>query len=143
MQVYIDEFEKGVVNLTDCFIDKYFTGETDTFWVANEIGGVLSVTDYFFSLDDIVQAIKLGPTRDQLLDWYYYHIDCAFTKEALPDDEEVLEFNLKNWIQLGDKRPKEPVKRKIITPTVEDTIDTLHAYKQFQKDIDNYVSQNK
>jgi len=44
-------WQKATNNLAQEFCDKYFDGTEDWDWTAGDIGSVLNVGDYFFSLD--------------------------------------------------------------------------------------------
>lgn len=50
--------------------DMYFD-----FWVGDEIGGVASVGDYFFNLDDIRYDIDSKIKKGEILDWQDYVIE--------------------------------------------------------------------
>lgn len=41
-------WENATAGIVTIFIEKYFDGEADYFWVGDEVGGVLAVADYFF-----------------------------------------------------------------------------------------------
>ena len=91
-------YEKATQELVDFFVKKYFKNDaSDVYWVADEIGGVLCVNDYFFSIDRIVEAIKLNCSSKKLFDYY--------------DKETLFNFNKKNdflisfraYVKYGDK----------------------------------------
>jgi len=69
--------------LAEYFVKRYFGKPDDVehWWVADDIGGVLSVADYFFSLSDIVAFIKYKYTRKQLFEYYEYRTDLGMKKK--------------------------------------------------------------
>jgi len=76
--------------------DKIQKDEIDYYWVADQVGGTLSVNDYFFNMDDIVQAMRLKPSREQFFAYQSYCIDQAMEKDGI-------RYNLKSWIALKSK----------------------------------------
>lgn len=88
----LENWEKATEELTTLFLEKYFDGETDYYWVGADIGGVLFVGDYFFNFDRIVEAIKYQATKKQLFGFYDLEI------ETLSNEKEM-KMNFKNYIK--------------------------------------------
>jgi len=80
--------------LTNYFIGKYFGKPQDVehWWVADEIGGVLYINDYFFNLSDIVDYIKYRYTKNKMFANYDYQMKLRLKNE--------IPINIKNWIKL-------------------------------------------
>lgn len=90
----IDNWEKATQELTDHFVNKYFE-DPDYWWVADEIGAVLFVNDYWFQLERIVEAIINDATFEQLTDYYRYELEHAESDNCgIPTP-----INFKNWIK--------------------------------------------
>lgn len=89
-------YQKACNQLAAHFIGDYFDDCTLTYndfdWVGDDIGGVLHVNDFYFSMSDIYEAMKLKPEKDKFFDYYYYCLDCSIKGES-PN------YNLKSFIQ--------------------------------------------
>ena len=73
----------------------YVDGEQyhdDSFWVGEEIGGVLSWGDYFVDMGNIVDYFRYNYTPDKFFEWYDYALDCH-EKEGSP-------INMRNYLKL-------------------------------------------
>ena len=68
---FIKKFYKDDDDPQEITFDYY-----DAYWVGGDIGEVLAINDFFWNMSDIVQALKLNPTREQLMDWYYDEYMC-------------------------------------------------------------------
>ena len=92
-------WEKATEKLLQEFIRVYYLDEDITmddieyWWVAEEIGGVVFINDEHWSLQNITDAFRYNPTREQLWRWHWDSIDAAMGKQAFP--------NLKNWLKLN------------------------------------------
>ena len=68
----LDNYEKACNELATAFIEKYFCDDDiklkdiDFDWVGNKVGGVAFINDYYFSMDDIVNAIRFKAPKDRL-----------------------------------------------------------------------------
>lgn len=81
------------------FIKKYYPEERydiDTFWVGDEIGNVFFVSDMFFNLDRMLQAMELNATLDQLHDYHDAELE-HYEKET----DKPMPVNFKNYVKYG------------------------------------------
>ena len=62
--------------LADHFIERYFGKNIERYWIADEIGGVLSVADYFFGVSDIVEFLRYHYSKDKMFEYYDYNLSC-------------------------------------------------------------------
>lgn len=72
------------------FVDKYFGEDVDDseiFWISDDIGGVLSVGDFYFTGHEIKLILENEFTEDDLFEWYDQWID--------PNNKHKI--NIKNW----------------------------------------------
>lgn len=70
-QHILDNFEKAVGEITGRFLAKYFKGvDTDHYWIGDNPTHVLSVNDYFFTLERIYEAIKINAKVKDFFDYY-------------------------------------------------------------------------
>lgn len=94
----IHNYQKVCESVAREFFSKYFRTEQYSVddWIGEEIGGVLNVGDYFFSLSDMVQYLQYEYTRDQLFARY----DMAL--EQAQQANGIAVPNIKNWLKLKD-----------------------------------------
>jgi len=93
----VKEYELAVEKLAKAFIKKYFSKEdgywnAECFWVGDEIGGMLSVSDYFFDVNSMVDYMKYNYTEDQMFEYYDYALE-ETTAGRSP-------INIKIWLKL-------------------------------------------
>ena len=91
----LNNYYDSVQSITDYFVKKYFGKDvSDVYWIADDIGGVLAVNDYFFSLTDMVDFLKYGYKTQEMFDYYDYSLKfCQRVK---------IPINIKNWRELKD-----------------------------------------
>lgn len=71
----LNQWEKATDDLTDYFADNYFgSGMSDVYWVADEIGGVLVINDYFFGLLDMVDYLRYNYSKNDMFAYYDYSL---------------------------------------------------------------------
>ena len=58
----------------------------------SEVGGVLLINDYFFSVGDMVDFLKYNYTPDEMITYYDYRLDRQMSHETC--------INIKNWKKL-------------------------------------------
>jgi hypothetical protein len=94
---FLKEWEAATENLKEAFIVRYFMNAScdDYYWVADQIGGVLSVNDYFFNLDSIVDYIRYKYTPEEMFEHYDYALKCHENGET--------SINIKNYKLLRKK----------------------------------------
>jgi len=74
-------YEKAANNLARAFVEKYYGDAADfddpdtCWWVADHAGGVIAVNDYFWSMGDIHEAMRLDAPVDKLFKWYEHRMD--------------------------------------------------------------------
>ena len=97
MKQILTNWENQTQLLADNFMSKYFCkgkkADVDFFWVADEIGGVLSVSDYFFDLSDVIDALRYNIPINKLFSFYDYQLKCY-------EEKKEKEYNMKNWAKL-------------------------------------------
>jgi len=99
MNKYLNQWEQKTSILGEYFVEKYFGKREDVeyYWIADDIGGVLSVADYFFNLSDIVDFIKYRYTRKLMFEYYDYALEYHMQKKHKKDDYLI---NIKNYKKL-------------------------------------------
>jgi hypothetical protein len=87
---HLKKLEQSIEEFTDYFLKRYFKGyEDDWYWVADTLGGVLSVGDFFFNLDSMMDYVRYGYTFDELYTHYYKKV------EAGMEDKTIA--NIRDW----------------------------------------------
>ena len=91
---WFKQWEIATQNITNIFTEKYFKGViSDIYWVADEVGGVLTVNDYFFNLSDIIDFIRYDYKVEDMFEYYDYRC-----KKYLQGKETL---NIKSWKELN------------------------------------------
>ena len=68
-------------------------------WVANEVGGIVCVNDYFVDMQTIIDDVDLATTEDEFLKWYDYCLEAAEFGLTTP--------NYKSWVKGCPRTSKE------------------------------------
>lgn len=84
-------YEKACDDYIKAFCNAYNL-RNDTFWVADEVGGILSIGDYYFNFSDIKTAVDKQASDEELFAWYDYHILTGY-------DSGLKEINLTSWLK--------------------------------------------
>jgi len=82
-------------DIARAFTKRYFKTERfdkDTFWVADEIGGVFVVGDYFFNVDFMVTALTLKASFKKINTYYWAMVE---------NPDAPLHTNFENYIKFG------------------------------------------
>jgi hypothetical protein len=94
----IQIWEEATESLRLLFVDKYFGKDPEHYWIADDIGGVLFVNDYFFNLSDIVDFLKYNYSVKKMFEYYDYSLKCS--------QENKVPINIKNYIKLKNGKRK-------------------------------------
>ncbi|MES2060237.1 MAG: hypothetical protein V4438_04370 [Patescibacteria group bacterium] len=89
---FFKEWEATTNQLAEQFALKYFGKDVETYWIADEIGGVYSVADYFFNVNTMADFLRYNYTRKSMFEYYDYHLKCLENKES--------PINIKAWRHL-------------------------------------------
>ncbi len=88
----LERWNNETWELANLFAVKYFGPEATCYWIADEIGGVFVINDYFFNLRDIVDFIKYGYSKKKMFEYYDYAMEQT--------DKKGLLLNIKNYKKL-------------------------------------------
>lgn len=73
---FLKAWERETSNLAEYFSARYFgNGVTDSYWVADDVGGVYVIADYFFSVNDMVDFIKYSYSKENMFEYYDYALE--------------------------------------------------------------------
>lgn len=95
MNKYLKNYYNSVEELTKHFCKKYFKGvyEYDVNdWVGCNIGGVICINDYWFSLSNIEIAIKYKATKKELFGYYDFSYEKHIAGENCISFEQYLKY---------------------------------------------------
>ena len=94
-------YEAACTNYLAAFMEKYDLTCDPEPWVANEIGTVAEVGDYFFDFQDIKRCVDEDVTFDTLIEWYDYNCECGMLG--------LNQINLKSWLMGAPRVSKEKI----------------------------------
>lgn len=70
----INDWERATNDLCNHFILKYFGKDADTYWIADEVGGVLFINDYFFDVNNILDFLRNKYSVKMMFRYYDYQL---------------------------------------------------------------------
>lgn len=73
-------YEKACTDYLNAFLSMY-KFRCLGFWVANEIGNIYFVADYYFQFRDIMTAVDMEAKEEDLFAWYDYSVLTAFNTD--------------------------------------------------------------
>lgn len=96
-----DLYNRGCNAYLQLFCEKhgYDYGDAKDSWVANEVGGIACINDYFVDMQTIIDDVDLPVTEDEFLKWYDYCLDAAEFGLTTP--------NYKSWVNGCPRTSKE------------------------------------
>ena len=100
IKLELDFWEMVTQSLVEAFTLKYFGKDVESWWVADEVGGVLFINDYFFNLRDITDYIRYYYPKEKMFEYYDYALKCAERGKSNPS------INIKNFRWLKSKKKK-------------------------------------
>lgn len=68
----LNNWEKATQELVKYFCQKHFGKTADWYFIGDEVGGVVSVADYFFGLDSIILCTRYKYTSQEVFDYSDY-----------------------------------------------------------------------
>lgn len=78
----ITQFEHISDEIAKYFCNKYFKSD-DYYWIAGQIGSVLNIGDYYFSLEDMLDYLRYRYGVDKMFEYYDYALE-ERTKDKKP-----------------------------------------------------------
>ena len=91
------------------FVEYYFTEDgvqADSWWIADEHGGVLCVNDdVFFGFDEIRNCVDNEVEYKDLMEWYDYTLRLGLIDESIPTP------NLTSWLKGCPRYSEEQLKK--------------------------------
>lgn len=91
-QAYFIDWEIATDKLAEAFALKYFGKDVEMDWVADQIGGVLMIADYFFGVNEMADYLRYNYTRKAMFAYYDYSLKCHEKGETL--------INIKTYLHI-------------------------------------------
>ena len=66
----IEAYETACIQVAVKINNLYFEGEADIDFVGGEIGGVCIISDYYFDMEFMLDALRFEATEDQFFGYY-------------------------------------------------------------------------
>lgn len=63
-------YDHACRDIADMFNRKYFEGQAEMYPIGGEVDGIWGVNDYFFSIQNMFQALELNLSENDLFAWY-------------------------------------------------------------------------
>lgn len=91
----LQNYETNVIEITKVFCKKYF-GDCyeyhDNDWTAGDIGGIISINNYYFNFSDILSALEYKATKKELFGFYDYSLKKHLKDETTVSFENYLKY---------------------------------------------------
>ena len=87
-------YEKACNDYVKRFI-KMYALSSDDFWVGEEVGGIVCVSDYFINFLDVVYMVDNNIGWDVFLNWYDYTLELSI-KNGIKTNKIPIP-NLQSW----------------------------------------------
>ena len=132
MEKLKEQYEEICNEYKNKFIARYFYfndgSKAENEWIANEVGGILEVNDYYFNFEEIRLCIDNNYQWEDISQWYDYVSRVKLIDVNIPTP------NLKSWIQhcprlfeqelqeLESAKKRMLMAKKLFEKAVEETI---------------------
>lgn len=124
-------YYKACNEVADMFAKQYFCDKGMTFtdldewWVAGDIGGVICINDYFWNMEDMVEALKVGVNKKTIFEYYDWMVD----DNPLIENKSLHHFlNLKKLKLCKPEIPIEGVSNKKLSTDFKQVSNPLDPY---------------
>lgn len=78
----LKNIETHAYQLGEEFADKYFGKDSERWWIAEEIGGVLYINDHFFSLGELMDFTRFSYSKKAMFEYKDYQMECHEKNES-------------------------------------------------------------
>lgn len=80
----LTQWEEATQAFAEYFRDRYFSKNAESWWVAEEIGDVYVISDYFFDLQTMVDFVKYSYSSKDMFEYYDYSLEVQTTCRTTP-----------------------------------------------------------
>ena len=117
-------YEVACTNYLAAFMEMYDLSCEPHPWVADEVGTVADVGDYYFDFQDIKRCVDEDVHFDTLMEWYDYNVETGMLGLG--------EINLKSWLMGAPRIPQDRIEEI-----------SIEEIKQARKRFEYLVKQTK
>ena len=107
----ITNYYQACEAIKDKFIEVYFDGDDSYgYWVANRIGEIYYINDYFFDFSNMITALEFNATEKQLFYWHDFYMEIGeknminFENYIKYSNELLAGKSIKNLIKKNELR---------------------------------------
>mgnify|MGYP003633243368 CR=1 FL=1 len=96
----VQKYKDACEDVARVFMAKYYSEyeyTQDSYWVADEIGGVFYICDEFYNIDRMIQALELNCPPEKL----YEYQDMESEHYQGANSDKPLRINFKNYVKWG------------------------------------------
>ena len=90
---FLSAWEQATDDLAAYFANRYFSKDSERYWIGGDIGGVLQINDYFYDLVNIVDFLRYNYSRDKMFEYYDNRLEAQTKNKTF--------MNIKSWIKLN------------------------------------------
>ena len=115
------EFDRIANSYAESLKETYFTDDFDSYWVADEPGGVLEIGDFFLGFDDIRHIVDNQVPIDTWASWYWYCTELGML------DRTIETPSLKSWCAGCPRIPEDSIEDvRRLAAKIEEMKSRLH-----------------
>lgn len=116
--------------VADMFAKQYFCdkGMTDLeeWWVAGDIGTVICINDYYWNMEDMVEALNVGVNKKTIFEYYDWMVD----DDGVENKSLHYFLNLKKLKLCKPEIPIEGVSNKKLSTDFKQVSNPLDSYEK-------------
>lgn len=66
----LKNYQQSIQDIADAFVKKYYGDDiSDQYWT-DEIGGIFCANDYYWGVDNMIDALRFKCSKKRLFEWY-------------------------------------------------------------------------
>ena len=96
-------YEKACNDYLQYFCKVYEFYYDPYYWVGGQVGTIVCVDDYYFSLDDIIFCVENEVIKKELLEWYDYCVEAGGLGFPM--------INLSSWVKGAPRKSEEELEK--------------------------------
>jgi len=89
----LENYKQAIQDIADAFVDKYYGKDISSQYWTDEIGGIFCANDYYWNVDNMIDALRFKCSKKRLFEWYDLSLDAGM--EGRPCQ------NLRTYAQYG------------------------------------------
>ena len=81
----LEDYTKSADRIAQLWCIKHGFDRCDTYWVADEVGGMFCAANYFADMQTMIDDLKYNAPKEDFLKWHDYCIDIHGTDVTAPN----------------------------------------------------------